>query len=1192
MAIGLLTWSKKREARKPQSIFRRLFVERLESRDLLSGPPGLATLGTFGSGDGANPYGTVIRDANGNLFGTTDYGGANGDGTVFEIKAGSSVVTTLAAFNGKNGEEPNDVVEDSNGNLFGTTTLGGNFSAAKGVVFEVKAGSNAITVLATFSSDDSENGIIKGTQPYGNVVLDRSGDLWGTTAYGGQYGHGTVFELKAGDSSITNIDSFYGANNGIRPQCGLAFDSNGDLFGTTTDGGLFGNGIIFEVPAGTKEAVKLYNFHALNSDGTNDTGATPLGGVIADSNGNIYGTTSSGGFYGDGTVFKLNNGQFSTLASFNGSNGLNPESALIMDASGNLFGTCYGGGANKLGTVFEVQANSNAITILASFGGVSNGAHPVSDAGLAEDANGNLYGTAEYGGANGDGVAFELETLSIQPSSLPAATVSQNYSQTLTAIGGTAPYTFTVSSGALPAGLSLSPAGVLSGTPSSAGTFNFTVTATDSSVNGAYTTGEGYTFTVNHGQPVLTWNPPAPISYGTLLGAVQLDATASVPGTFNYTPGFGTLLHPGQQTLSVTFTPSDTTDYTTAQDSTTITVNGGSATVTWPTPSPITYGTPLSSTQLDATASVPGTFSYSPPAGTVLHAGNGQTLSVTFTPTDGMDYSPVNQSVSINVTKATPSITWSNPADIVVGTALGPTQLDAKPLWTVGGTLVNVAGTFVYSPSAGTVLQGGTGQMLSVGFTPTDAADYTPANGNATINVVSAQMTLSSASITEFRPVGTVVGTFSVSEGGSGHTFVYSLASGTGSTGNASFTVKNNQLLSADAFDFAAQSSYNLRVSATDENNNTYVQTFVVAVIHDPNLSISGKTLTITGTSGNDVFSFTADPKRFSMTLNKVNMAADSSLVNTIVFKGGAGSDTAYLNGLTTGSNTLVLNPGSGSMTGPGYTASLASVETIQANGYSGDVAYLYDATGVNTFVATPTYGYFAGTGFYNEEVGFNTVNAYSASGTNDTAYLYDAGGSNAYVGTPTYSYFANYGKPGYFFNQAVGFRTVNASAIAASNDAAYLFDNGGTNTFVGTATSSSLQGTSYFNQVIGFKSVYASAGTGAKDTAYLSGAASGNVFMANTSTSYMFGPSYLNQVSGYNTVAATGSLADTANLYDGTGTNTFNGQGSVGTLVDGSLSESATGFGYVNIISILGSSDKAVVGTLAYTLTKSGTWH
>lgn len=278
-----------------------------------------------------------------------------------------------------------------------------------------------------------------------------------------------------------------------------------------------------------------------------------------------------------------------------------------------------------------------------------------------------------------------------------------------------------------PAGSAAFPATANTGTittnvVSTTGTHTFTVIAQDAVGN--VSTPSPVTYTVGQATPVLTWNTPAAINYGTALGAGQLDATASVPGTFAYTPAAGTMLGAGVQMLSVTFTPTDTTDYTTATASVQILVNKASPTVTWAAPAAITYGTALSGTQLDATASVPGTFAYTPTAGTVLHAGV-QTLSVTFTATDTSDYNPVTTTVMLTVNQAAPVITWAAPAPISYGTALSAIQLDAT---------ANVAGTFAYTPGAGTVLHAGA-QTLSATFTPTDATDYSSAGASVMLTV-------------------------------------------------------------------------------------------------------------------------------------------------------------------------------------------------------------------------------------------------------------------------------------------------------------------------------------------------------------------------------------------------------------------------------------------------------------------------
>ena len=194
-----------------------------------------------------------------------------------------------------------------------------------------------------------------------------------------------------------------------------------------------------------------------------------------------------------------------------------------------------------------------------------------------------------------------------------------------------------------------------------------------------------------------------------------------MPGTFRYNPPLGTVIEAGNdQTLSVSFTPTDTTDYTTATATATINVDNATPSITWASPADITYGTALSSAQLDASASVPGTFTYTPVLGAVLHAGNDQTLSVSFTPFDTTDYSTATATATINVVKQRPPSPGPTPADVTYGTALSSAQLDAT---------ASVPGTFTYTPASGTVLDVGNGQTLSVSFTPTDTTDYTTATG-------------------------------------------------------------------------------------------------------------------------------------------------------------------------------------------------------------------------------------------------------------------------------------------------------------------------------------------------------------------------------------------------------------------------------------------------------------------------------
>ena len=225
--------------------------------------------------------------------------------------------------------------------------------------------------------------------------------------------------------------------------------------------------------------------------------------------------------------------------------------------------------------------------------------------------------------------------------------------------------------------------------------------------------------------PVITWATPSAITFGTALSAAQLNATANTPGTFSYSPTLGTILNAGNQTLSVLFTPTDGSTFNTANASVTIVVNKANPILTWATPSAITFGTALSGTQLNASANVAGTFTYNPLSGSIPNAGT-QTLSVSFVPSSA-NYNNGNASVPLLVNKATPIISWANPANITVGTALSATQLNAS---------ANIAGTFVYNPNAGTLLALGNNQVLNTTFTPTNVSNYNSAIASVQINVI------------------------------------------------------------------------------------------------------------------------------------------------------------------------------------------------------------------------------------------------------------------------------------------------------------------------------------------------------------------------------------------------------------------------------------------------------------------------
>jgi uncharacterized repeat protein (TIGR03803 family) len=348
-----------------------------------------------GNTGGANPYTSLVQDPAGNLYGTTSSGGSrNGWGTVYVVSlAGSEKV--LQSFNGMDGINPYvGLIRDPAGNLYGTTVTGG--SHGDGTVFVVSKSGNG-SVLHSFIGKD-------GSTPYGGLVRDAAGNLYGTTSAGGAYGFGTVFAVnKAGNENV--LYSFSGGADGSTPYGGLVEDAAGNLYGTTNDGGAYGFGTIFVVNKIGNEEV-LYSFTG------GDDGAAPRGGLVLDDEGNLYGTTEFGGD-GYGTVFVIHTTDGrptdteSVLYTFTGGeDGGDPRGGVILDDAGNLYGTTYEGGANGVGTVFMVDPAGNE-QVLHSFN-YTGGDGQFPAGGLLLNA-GNLYGTTVSGGTIGFGTVFVLQ---------------------------------------------------------------------------------------------------------------------------------------------------------------------------------------------------------------------------------------------------------------------------------------------------------------------------------------------------------------------------------------------------------------------------------------------------------------------------------------------------------------------------------------------------------------------------------------------------------------------------------------------------------------------------------------------------------------------------------------------------------------------------------------------------------------
>lgn len=351
-----------------------------------------------GGADGGSTRGAVIFDQSGNLYGTTTDGGAGGAGKVFKLAPNGSgrwTETVLYSFknDGTDGNTPlSGLIFDQAGNLYGTTA-GGGAKGNYGTVFQLTPNSGGTwteNVLHSFDVSD-------GYEPYtGNLIFDQSGNLYGGTNLGGLYGNGVVFQLiPNGDGTWTENVLYSFGTEGTSPIANLIFDQKGNLYGTAFSGGTDGAGAAFEL---TPNGGGTWTENVLHWFTGRDECALSAG-LIFDQSGNLYGTAGSlCGTGKSGTVFELTpNGSGgwteTVLHSFKGRDGRSPYAGLVFDQSGNLYGTTFQGGAYGYGTVFKLTPNGKGSwteSVLHSFAD-RPGASPW--AGVIFDSAGNLYGT-------------------------------------------------------------------------------------------------------------------------------------------------------------------------------------------------------------------------------------------------------------------------------------------------------------------------------------------------------------------------------------------------------------------------------------------------------------------------------------------------------------------------------------------------------------------------------------------------------------------------------------------------------------------------------------------------------------------------------------------------------------------------------------------------------------------------------
>ncbi|MGP8215382.1 MAG: choice-of-anchor tandem repeat GloVer-containing protein [Bacteroidia bacterium] len=356
---------------------------------------------TGGYLDGEYPYGTPTLGSDGNLYGLTYEGGVTGEGTIFKYNMSTATENIVYNFGtnvlGSDGLE--DFIQGKDGNLYGMANSGGAYGS--GTLLKYNPVTGKTTVLHAFY-DTANNGSYP---KYGRLIQGSNGTLYGVAEYGGSNNLGVVFEYTI--SGMFNVLYSFGtnANDGSYPVGGLVMEQNG-LYGMTSIGGTNNNGIIFKCDTLGNETI-LYNFGTNSNDGSDATGS-----LIQSLHGTLYGMTNKGGANGDGIIFKCDTlGNETVLYSFgtNSNDGLTPYGSLVFGRDSMLYGTTSSGGAIGNGTVFKSDTLGNE-TVLYNFGTNSNdGSDPVGSLIIGSDSN--IYGTTEEGGLNGYGTLFKCDTL-------------------------------------------------------------------------------------------------------------------------------------------------------------------------------------------------------------------------------------------------------------------------------------------------------------------------------------------------------------------------------------------------------------------------------------------------------------------------------------------------------------------------------------------------------------------------------------------------------------------------------------------------------------------------------------------------------------------------------------------------------------------------------------------------------------
>jgi uncharacterized repeat protein (TIGR03803 family) len=365
---------------------------------------GIQKLADFNGANGSRSYAGLTLGTNGLFYGTTQAGGSSDQGTLFSFNPTGNVLTSAANFDGINGAYPGaSLYLGTDGLFYGTTNSGG--SSNLGTIFSFNPTGNVLTSLSTFNGAN-------GSIPLASLTLGTDGLFYGTTSSGGSFGKGTIFSFNPTGNVLTSLSTFNGAN-GSSPLDSLTLGTDSLFYGTTQYDGSFGRGTIFSFNPTGNVLTSLASFDVIN-------GAYPSASLSLGTDGFFYGTTDSGGSSDWGTLFSFNptGNVLTSLASFDGNNGIGPLDSLTLGTDGFFYGTTDSGGSSDWGTLFSFNPTGNVLTSLASFDG-ANGAF--SSASLTLGTDGLFYGTTQGGGTSDAGTIFSFDPNSSTPVPEPSA---------------------------------------------------------------------------------------------------------------------------------------------------------------------------------------------------------------------------------------------------------------------------------------------------------------------------------------------------------------------------------------------------------------------------------------------------------------------------------------------------------------------------------------------------------------------------------------------------------------------------------------------------------------------------------------------------------------------------------------------------------------------------------------------------